>query len=417
MNAPAPARAEPDPSGSTARQWLSVAVLVLSTFVVVTSEMLPVGVLTPMADGLDIAPGTAGFSLTITGLVTAVTAPLVPRLLGDLDRRAVVAAAMVVLAAGNALTAVAPGFTVLVVSRVVLGLAMGVVWSLASVVAPRLVAPRHAALAISFAVSGVAAASVIGVPLGTIVGDAFGWRSAFGALAASSLVLTACLRFALPPLPKPAAGATAARTAGRPLLRTPAVVSGLVVVVFLVTAHFAAYTYIRPVLEQGAGFSPPVIAAVLLAYGVAGLVGNFAAGATAARRSRATVLGLAAGIAASITALALFGTAAAVVVAGTVLWGLAYGGLSVGGQIWMTQAGKGREEHVTGLYVGVFTASIALGALLGGTVFEAAGPTPLLWTAAALALVALAAGALGPGPTPTPSRQRDDTAQTSEKTR
>ncbi|RMI26800.1 MFS transporter, partial [Streptomyces triticirhizae] len=199
--------AAPDARRTTSRQWLAVAVLSLSTFVVVTSEMLPVGVLTPMADGLDTSQGATGFSLTITGLVTAVAAPTVPRLLGGRDRRLVLAVAMVVLAAGNALTAVAGGFGALVVSRVVLGVGMGAVWGLASAVAPRLVAPRDAALAVSFAVSGVAAASVVGVPLGTVVGNAFGWRAAFASLGAVALLLAVGLTLALPRLPRPAAPA------------------------------------------------------------------------------------------------------------------------------------------------------------------------------------------------------------------
>ncbi|RKT82174.1 Predicted arabinose efflux permease, MFS family [Saccharopolyspora antimicrobica] len=387
------------------RQWLAVAVLSLCTFIVVTSEMLPVGVLTPMAGGLGITPGMAGYSLTITGVVAAIAAPIVPRVLGTLDRRTVLAVAMVLLAAGNALTVLAQDFAVLVVSRTVLGIGMGVVWSLAAVVAPRLVTPRHAALAVSLAVSGVAAASVIGVPLGTLIGDAFGWRSAFGALTASALLLAAILLISLPKLPKPTASATSS-TGGRPLLRTPAVVVGLIVVVFLVTAHFAAYTYIRPVLESSTGISAASIAAILLAYGVFGLIGNFAAGALAAKRSRATVVLLAFGILVAITILALFSAVAAIAIAAIVVWGLAYGGLSVAGQIWMTRAATGNEENVTGLYVGVFTASIALGAFLGGTVFEIAGMTPLLWTAAALALAALATGLLGPGPSTITSEPR-----------
>ncbi|MDG4533742.1 MFS transporter [Streptomyces sp. AV19] len=200
---------------TTPWQWVAVAVLSLSTFVVVTSEMLPVGVLTPMAEGLRISPGTAGASLTITGLVTTVVAPAVPRLLGALDRRAVLAVAMVVLAVGNALTAAADGFGLLVVSRVVIGIGMGAVWGLASAVAPRLVAPRNAALAVSFAVSGVAAASVAGVPLGTLVGNAFGWRVAFASLSAAALLLTAGLLLTLPRLPRPTAPAGTDDRTGR----------------------------------------------------------------------------------------------------------------------------------------------------------------------------------------------------------
>ncbi|MFD6095830.1 MFS transporter [Nocardiopsis flavescens] len=383
---------------TTPPQWVAVGVLTLATFVVVTSEMLPVGVLTPMADGLSIPPGAAGASLTITGLVSAVTAPVVPRLLGDLDRRAVLAAAMVVLAVGNGLTAVSEGFGTLVVSRVVLGIGMGTVWGMAAAVATRLVAPRDVALAVSFAVSGVASASVLGVPLGTLVGNAFGWRAAFGSLAVLALAVALALALTLPGLRRPEPTGHGDGGGRHRSLARPAVVTGLVVVVLLVTAHFAAYTYVRPALEELPRMSANTVALLLLLYGVFGLVGNFAAGAVAGRRPRPTVLLLAAGIGLAVAVLAGFGTLAPAAGAAIALWGLAYGGLSVGAQLWMTGAAPDRVEHVTGLYVGVFTASIALGAFLGGVVVEGAGIVPLLWSAAALAAASLLVGIFGPGP-------------------
>lgn len=379
-------------------QWVAVGVLTLATFLVVTSEMLPVGVLTPMAEGLGISAGATGASLTITGLVSAVTAPVVPRLLGDLDRRVVLALAMVVLAVGNAVTTVAGGFEMLAFSRVILGVGMGVVWGVASAVATRLVAPRSIALAVSFAVSGVASASVLGVPLGTLVGNAFGWRAAFGSVSVVSLVVAATLLVALPVLRRPAVSDDHPEPGQRKSLLRPAVVTGLIVVVLLVTAHFAAYTYVRPALEELPQMSANTIALLLLLYGVFGLVGNFVAGAAAGRKPRRTVLLLATGIAVALAILALFGTSALAAGLAIALWGVAYGGLSVGAQLWMTTAAPDRIEHVTGLYVGVFTGSIALGAFAGGLVVEGAGIVPLLSSTAALALVALLIGLVGPDP-------------------
>lgn len=383
-----------DDSRTTPRRWAAVAVLSLSTFLVVTSEMLPIGVLTPMAEGLGISTGATGSSLTVTGLVAAVTAPLVPRLLGGLDRRTVLAVAMVVLALGNALTALASGFAFMVLSRVILGLAMGTVWGMAAAVTTRLVAPRDVALAVSFVIGGVAAASVAGVPLGTMVGDALGWRAAFTALAIAALVLAAALTIALPRLPRPAA--SAGDDGPAQALLPPAVAIGLAMVALLVTAHFAAYTYVRPVLEEHSGLAPTAIAPLLLVYGLFGLAGNFLAGATAARRSRLTILTLAGGIALAVALSALSGQTSWVAWVWIALWGAAYGGVSVAGRLWMTRAVPHRVEQIAGLYVGVFTASIALGALLGGVVVEAAGLVLLLWSAAALALVSLLVGVFGP---------------------
>lgn len=405
MRSPVPSLTSARSDRTSLSQWTAVGVLTVATFIVVTAEMLPVGVLTPMAEGLGISAGAAGSSLTVTGLVSAVTAPVVPRLLGNLDRRTVLATAMALLAFGNLLTAVAGGFGLLVVSRAILGIGMGTVWGLASAVATRLVAPRNVALAVSFAVSGVASASLLGVPLGTLVGDAFGWRAAFGSLTALSLIIALAILVALPSLPRPTTDDSPGETGARRSLLRPAVVTGLVVVVLLVTAHFAAYTYVRPVLEHQTGLSADRIALLLLVYGAFGLVGNFAAGAAAGRRSRLTVLLLAAGITIAIAALAGFGASALAAGAALALWGVAYGGLSVGAQLWMATAAPDRIEHVTGLYVGVFTGSIALGAALGGVVVESAGIVPMLWAAAGLALASLLAGLFGPSPKRNLARQ------------
>ncbi len=219
-------------------------------------------------------------------------------------------------------------------------------------------------------------------------------------------MIALALMFALPTLRRPAADDAAKAGAPRgPLLR-PAVITGLIVVVLLVTAHFAAYTYVRPVLENRTGLSANAIALLLLLYGTLGLIGNFAAGAAAGRRPRLTVPLLAAGIAVAVAILAGFGAGALAAGIAVAVWGVAYGGLSVGAQLWMTTASPDRVEDITGLYVGVFTGSIALGAAAGGLVVEGAGIVPMLWAAAALAFASLIVGVVGPGPKRAPAAGR-----------
>lgn len=382
---------------ATRRQWRRIAVLWTVTFTVVTSQTLLIGLLTPVAGGLDTEPGTIGYALTITSLVTAVVAPLVPRILGPRDRKHAIVVALLLLCAGNAATAAAQNFPILAAGRLVLGVAVAVVWALAGVVASRLVAPDDGPFAISVAVSGVAAAAVAGVPLGTIVGDVFGWRSSFALLAVLALVLAGVVLVALPSLP----GAGDAPPGPGPRDRgRSSVLIGLVVVTFLVAAHFAAYTYIRAILERDAGFGPTAIAVSLLGYGAVGLVGNFAGGALAARRARHTIAGIGAGILVSVSLLAAGGSVTAIAGASILLWGLTYGGMSVSGQIWLTRAAPDRVEQITGQYVGTFNASVALGSFVGGAVLESAGTTTLLWSAAGLVAVALAILPWSPNPAP-----------------
>lgn len=376
-----------------AERWPAIAVLALSTFLVVTAEMLPVGILTPMSEGLAISAGTAGFSLAVTGVVAAFAAPFVARAIGALDRRRVLVAAALLLAAGNLITAAAQGFALLAAGRVVVGLAMATVWALAVALVTRLVSARRAGFAVSMVVSGVAVASVLGVPFGTVLGDIAGWRSAFGALALAAVGLAAALAVLLPPLP--AQPATDADAKAASLLAIPAVRRGLVAVTFLVTAHFAAYTYVRPALEELSGVHGIGISLLLLLYGICGIAANFAAGAAATRRVRTTLLVLAIGIAAALPALLLLGTTPFGAAAVLVLWGLSYGGVSVCSQIWAVQAAPDRREAVSGLYVGAFTGSIALGSFAGGVILDGAGLSALLWGSAAVAAVAALATVSG----------------------
>ncbi|MEV5754367.1 MFS transporter [Actinoallomurus sp. NPDC052308] len=190
-----------EPSASTRRGWTAVGAVAAATFTIVTSEMLPVGLLTPIGRTLRVSEGTVGLTLTATGLVAAVSAPLLMPALGRLDRRVALLVLMLVLAAGNLLAAWAPHFGVLLAGRVLVGTGMGGVWAVAASLAPRLVPERSVGAATSVIFSGVAVASVLGVPAGTFLGTAAGWRAAFVAGGLLSVAVAGALSLLLPRLP------------------------------------------------------------------------------------------------------------------------------------------------------------------------------------------------------------------------
>ncbi|MEV2278064.1 MFS transporter [Nocardiopsis sp. NPDC049922] len=383
------------PPLSPARGWLAVVAVAFGTFTVVTSEMLPVGLLTPIGDGLDVTEGTAGLTLTITGLVAAVSAPFVPTVIGRTDRRLVLVLLMALLAAANLVSAWAPTFAVMVLARVLVGLGMGGVWALAAGLAPRLVPERSVGSATSMIFSGIAVASVLGVPVGAYIGALAGWRTSFVTFAGLALLLAAAMALLLPPLPAERSSRLSGITG---LLRNPKVTTGLAIAVFLVTAHFAAYTYVRPVLEGTAGIGAGMIGTMLLVYGIAGIVGNFAAGPRAIRAPRATLVVLSVALGGAVFLIPAIGVT--VLVAGLlmVVWGLAYGGVSVSAQTWMMLSAPEEREGVSSLFVGVFNGSIALGALVGGFVLDGAGGTTLMWLSTALAVIALLVTLFGRAP-------------------
>lgn len=383
------------PVPSPARGWSAVVAVALGTFTVVTTEMLPVGLLTPMGASLEVTEGTAGLTLTITGLVAAATAPFVPTLIGRADRKVVLVALMLLLAAANLMSAWAPNFAVMVTARVLVGLGMGGVWALAAGLAPRLVPGRSVGSATSAIFSGIAVASVFGVPVGAFIGALADWRSAFTSFAVLALLVAAAMAVLLPRLPSERVARLSGVTG---LLRNPRVTTGLLLAVLLVTGHFAAYTYVRPVLETTAGVGAGLIGTMLLVYGLAGVVGNFASGPRAVRAPRATLVVLGAALGGSVFLLPWIGVTALGAGVLMVVWGLAYGGVSVSAQTWMMRAAPEEREAVSSLFVGVFNGSIALGALVGGLVLDGTGGNTVLWLAAALALGALATALLGRAP-------------------
>ncbi|VFA90788.1 Purine ribonucleoside efflux pump nepI [Nocardia farcinica] len=385
-------RQTPPDTGRAVRGWLGVAAVTGATFTVVTSEMLPVGLLTPMSADLRVSEGVGGLTLTITGLVAAVAAPLLTPALGRVDRKTVWAVLLTVLTVGNLAAALAPGFAVMVAARVLVGIGMGGVWSIAAGTAVRLVPESQAARATTLVFSGVAVASVLGIPAGTYAGALMGWRAAFLAAVAVGVLLLVAAAILLPPLP-PVRVTGFVESLG--LLRLPALRTGLIAVALLVTGHFAAYTYIRPALEQLTGAGPATVGTVLLLFGIAGVAGNFTAGATAARAPRTTLRVLAAILAAAATLTPLLGTAVPTAAALIAVWGLAYGGVSVTAQNWVFAAAPDHREASSALFVGVFNGAIAAGAFLGGVLADRLGVTASLLIGGAAAAAAALVSATG----------------------
>ena len=382
MSASSPARAAP----VHRHPWWAVSAVGLATFSVVTTEMLPVGLLTPIADSLGASEGTAGLMISLPALLAALFAPMVVVLAGGVDRRRILCGLLGLLLVANIASALAPGIAWLLAARVLVGLCMGGIWAVAGGLAARLVPAQRIGLATSIIFGGVAAASVLGVPLGALIGDALGWRCAFAAMTLFSAAVLLLHVVVVPALPV----ATSVRPAQFvQLLGHRGLQRGLWLTVLLVSGHFIAFTYVRPLLKTVSGVDAKWIGALLFAYGLAGIAGNFIAGPMAARHPRGMLLAIALGLLLTPLLLLWVGSTPAGGIAVLLLWGLAYGGVSVGLMGWMMKAVPHALEIATALYVGVFNIGIALGAWGGGRLLDGIGLHANLWAAAVLAASAL----------------------------
>jgi predicted MFS family arabinose efflux permease len=381
---------------ATSAHWPAVASLALGVFGLVTAEFLPASLLTAMATDLGVTDGAAGQAVTATALVGAVAAPSIPLLTRRLDRKVVMLALTALLVLSNGLAATADSLAVLLVARVMLGVALGGFWSMSAALAMRLVPEPLFARAMSAILTGVSVATVCAAPIGAWMGELWGWRSAFMAAGAASVLTLAVQAATLPALPP--RDNPSLRVLGE-LLARPRVRVALLAVLLVISGHFAGFTYIRPLMEDVTQLSVSAISAVLLGYGIGGFFGNFAGGWVAGRSERHAVVWGGALIAALAASLLIAGSSVLVTAIAIPLWGFAFGAFPVGFQTWIVRAAPDQAEGAGGLLVAAFQVAIAGGAIGGGLLVDhigaLGGPT---FAVATLTLGTLLAWRHGPRP-------------------
>ncbi|MFB8034394.1 MFS transporter [Streptomyces sp. NPDC056004] len=345
------------------RGRLAVLSVMLGIFSIVTTEILPIGLLTSIGSDFAVSDGTAGLMMTMPGLLAAVSAPLVTVATARIDRRVMLCAFMLLLALADFLVAAATDYRIVLVSRVMVGVTIGGFWSIGAGLAGRLVRPASVGRATAVIFSAVPLGSVLGVPAGTFIGGLAGWRTAFVVLGVLSVAVLALMLLVVPPLPPTqATRASLLRT----VLARPGTRFALLITFLIVLSHFATYTYVTPFLERVTHAGPALITVFLLVYGAAGIVGNFVGGALVARRPL-----LAAGLIATATALLpVLGRWETGAVALLIVWGVAYGAVPVCSQTWFTKAAPDTPEAASVLFTASFQATFALGALAGGAVLD-----------------------------------------------
>ncbi|MYU53576.1 MFS transporter [Streptomyces sp. SID7805] len=360
-----------EPSAPPARSplvsWLAVISVMAGIFSIVTTEILPIGLLTSIGSSFTISDGMAGLMMTMPGFLAAISAPLVTVATGRIDRRLMLGAFVLVLALANFLAAVASSYWLVLISRVMVGVTIGGFWSIGAGLAGRLVPAESVGRATSVIFSAVPLGSVLGVPLGTFIGDIAGWRTTFLAMGFFTLCVLVMLLLTVPALP---AGRVTRLNVLAGMLRSLNTRFALMVTFLVVLAHFGTYTYVTPFLEQVTHLSSGLITVFLLVFGAAGIAGNFLGGSAVVRYPRATFAAAAAMIAGATLLLPVLGKWDLGALALLTVWGVAYGAVPVCSQTWFTKASPDSPEASSVLFTASFQATISLGALVGGGVVD-----------------------------------------------
>jgi predicted MFS family arabinose efflux permease len=372
------------------RRSLALAALATAAFVYVTAETLPIALLPQMSAGLQVRASGVGLLVTIYAGVAGLTAVPLTAWTNRRPRRQVVVGAVALLALSQVAIAVAPSYGVVVAARVACALAHGVFWSVLAPVAARLVAPGRAGQATAVVFTGNSVALVLGIPLGTALGNLAGWRAAAALVGAAAVVSTVALLSALPALiPDADAGSLRARLAAIPAaLRSWSLIAVCAVTALVVTGHFTAYTYIAPLVHRDAGVTGVALSVVLLAYGIAGVGGLAVTGWATDRRPRLAAAACAGTVAVALALLATIAQgSAAFTVAAIVLWGAAFIAIPVCLQVAVLRVAPHSTDTASALYVVAFQIGIGGGALAGSVLVNAGHLGDLPITGMALAAV------------------------------
>lgn len=365
--------------------WAAVLALAVSVFAVTATEMMPIGLLTEMASDLGASEAAIGLSVTIYGVLAGLLAPLWIPLTRRVDRRTLVAGVVGVFTLGNYATSLSTTYTQLLLARLTVGVFHGLMWAIIAGVAIRMVPPASTARATAITFSGISLALVLGVPVGSFIGEHLGWRSAFVILSAIAAVAGVAVLIVVPRVPSQTqmCAKDVPALLARGGLRKILAVTGLVVV-----ANYSAYTYISPFLTDTVGVDRSELGTYLLTYGIAGVVGNLAAGSLLARaattQSRTRLLLVGTSLMTVALAMALLPIGPTPTLGLLALWGLTYSALPVVLQTIIFTVAPSAKDTATSLYVLVFNVSIAAGAGLGALAIATSTPAAPLACAVAL---------------------------------
>ncbi len=364
--------------------WAGVVSLALGVFGLVTAEFLPASLLTPISNDLGVSIGAAGQSVTMTAVVGAFAGPAVVLGSSRFDRRLTLLALTATLIFSSFLAAISTNITVLLISRALLGVGLGGFWAMSLALAMRLVPERLMARAMAIIMGGVSIATVCAAPVGAWLGDIMGWRFTFavaGMLGISAFLAQAFTLPAMPPSGPSGLGTMAL------VLRRPSIRIGLLTLLLVVPGHFAAFTFVRPFLEQVPKFGVEGVSALLLVFGIGGFFGNFAGGFVSERSASLSMTLAAAGIAIALFMLGFAGSSVFVASAATAFWGFAFGALPVSVQSFLTEGASDEPESAGALMLTTFQIGISSGAVAGGLVIETAGPNAVFVLAGLSALL------------------------------
>jgi DHA1 family inner membrane transport protein len=373
---------------------LPILALAAASFGIGTTEFVIMGLLPDVARSLSVSIPQAGYLVSGYAMGVVIGAPIVAMATARMPRKTALLALLALFTIGNVGCALAPDYWLLMVARIATAFAHGAFFGIGAVVASNLGPREQRTQAVSLMFAGLTLANVLGVPFGTALGQAAGWRAAFWAVVAIGIIaFLAITRFVPGSMPGTRGGlAKEFRALGRWPVLLPMLIS-----VTAAVSMFSLFTYITPLLEEVTGLTPHGVTGALLAIGVGLTIGNLIGGRLADRNLLSTVIGAFIGVAAVLGLLALVVHLAIPTLLLLIMWGGIAFALVSPLQIWVVDAATDAPNLASTLNQGAFNLGNAVGACIGGVALNAGvhyAQLPLLAACAALLGLAMTLSSL-----------------------
>jgi MFS transporter, DHA1 family, inner membrane transport protein len=368
-------------SAKTKGGFPALLALAISAFGIGTTEFVPVGLLSSLANDLNISITLAGLLISGYAMGVALGAPILTALTNKMNRKTLLMLLMIVFIAGNSIAALSTSFSLLLVARFITAFSHGVFFSIGATIAADLVPEHKRASAIAFMFTGLTVATVTGVPLGTFIGQTFGWRATFWAVALLGVAAIIASAILVPKNLKEAPPSSLKD-------QVKVIKNGRLLLAFSITAlgyggTFVAFTYLAPILEDVTGYAPKAVSFILLGYGIAVAIGNTIGGKAADKNPVKALFWM---FVVQAVVLVILSFTAPYKIAGTItiffLGLLAF--MNVPGlQVYVV---KLAERYVpsavnvaSAINIAAFNLGIAIGAFVGGVIVDSIGIIHTPW--------------------------------------